>query len=167
MKVDGSPSLAEKLERLFQTVHPAGRPPFSNAEVAAALQREGGPTVSATYLWQLRRGLRANPTKAHLEALARYFGVSPSYFFDESSSADIDGQLALLAVMRDARVRRSPFAPRGSPRRACRPSRGWWSMRAVWRSSPRRAATGRPGVVALRRAAARSAGAEPSRRRKP
>jgi transcriptional regulator with XRE-family HTH domain len=105
MKVDGSPSLAEKLERLFQTVHPAGRPPFSNAEVAAALQREGGPTVSATYLWQLRRGLRANPTKAHLEALARYFGVSPSYFFDESSSADIDGQLALLAVMRDARVR--------------------------------------------------------------
>ena len=105
MKVDGSPSLAEKLERLYQTVHPAGRPPFSNAEVAAALQREGGPTVSATYLWQLRRGLRANPTKAHLETLARYFGVSPSYFFDESSSADIDGQLALLAVMRDARVR--------------------------------------------------------------
>jgi transcriptional regulator with XRE-family HTH domain len=105
MKVEGSPSLAEKLERLFQTVHPAGRPPLSNAEVAAALQREGGPTVSATYLWQLRRGFRANPTKAHLEALARFFGVSPSYFFDESSAADIDGQLALLAAMRDAGVR--------------------------------------------------------------
>jgi transcriptional regulator with XRE-family HTH domain len=105
MKVDKSPSLAEKLERLFQTVHPAGRPPFSNAEVAAALQRQGGPTVSATYLWQLRKGLRANPTKAHLEALARFFGVNPSYFFDESSAAEIDGQLALLAVMRDPGVR--------------------------------------------------------------
>jgi transcriptional regulator with XRE-family HTH domain len=105
MDVDESPTLAERLERLFQTVHPAGRPPLSNAEVAAALQREGGPTVSATYLWQLRKGIRANPTKAHLEALARHFGVSPSYFFDESSSADIDGQLALLAVMRDAGVR--------------------------------------------------------------
>jgi len=103
--VEESPSLAEKLERLFQTVHPAGRPPLSNAEVATALQREGGPTVSATYLWQLRKGLRANPTKAHLEALARFFGVSPSYFFDEASAADIDGQLALLAAMRDAGVR--------------------------------------------------------------
>jgi hypothetical protein len=31
--------------------------------------------------------------------------VTPSYFFDESSAADIEGQLALLAVMRDAGVR--------------------------------------------------------------
>jgi transcriptional regulator with XRE-family HTH domain len=61
--------------------------------------------VSATYLWQLRKGLRANPTKAHLEALARFFGVNPSYFFDESSEADIEGQLALLAVLRDDGVR--------------------------------------------------------------
>ena len=105
MGVDESPSLAEKLERLFQTVHPPGRSPYSNAEVASALQRDGGPTVSATYLWQLRKGLRANPTKAHLEALARFFGVNPSYFFDESSKADMDGQLAMLAVMRDAGVR--------------------------------------------------------------
>jgi transcriptional regulator with XRE-family HTH domain len=73
--------------------------------VASALQRDGGPTVSATYLWQLRKGLRANPTKAHLEALARFFGVNPSYFFDESSKADMNGQLAMLAVMRDAGVR--------------------------------------------------------------
>ena len=105
MKVDESPNLAEKLERLFQTVHPAGRPPFSNAEVATALEHGGGPTVSATYLWQLRKGLRANPTKAHLEALARFFGVNPSYFFDESSEADIEGQLARLAVLRDDGVR--------------------------------------------------------------
>jgi transcriptional regulator with XRE-family HTH domain len=105
MKVDESPSLAEKLERLFQTVHPVGRPPFSNAEVATALEHGGGPTVSATYLWQLRKGLRANPTKVHLEALARFFGVNPSYFFDESSVADIEGQLALLAVLRDDGVR--------------------------------------------------------------
>ena len=105
MKGQASPSLAEKLERLLQTVRPAGRPPYSNAEVAAALQREGGPTVSATYLWQLRKGLRANPTKAHLEALAHFFGVSPNYFFDETSAPDIDAQLALLAAMRDSGVR--------------------------------------------------------------
>jgi len=105
MKVEASPSLAEKLERLFHAVHPAGRPPYSNAEVAAAMQRDGGPTVSATYLWQLRRGIRTNPTKAHLEAMAHFFGVHPSYFFDETSASDIDAQLALLALVRDAGVR--------------------------------------------------------------
>ena len=113
MRVEPSPSLAEKLERLFQTVHAAGRPPHSNAEVAAALQREGGPTVSATYLWQLRRGLRANPTKAHLEALARFFGVNPSYFFDETPGSEIAVQLALLAAVRDPGVGEIALASSG------------------------------------------------------
>jgi len=113
MNVEGSPSLAEKLERLFQTVHAAGRSPHSNAEVAAALQRDGGPTVSATYLWQLRRGLRANPTKAHLEALARFFGVNPSYFFDETPGSEIAVQLALLAAVRDPGVREIALASSG------------------------------------------------------
>lgn len=113
MRVEPGPSLAEKLERLFQTVHAAGRPPHSNAEVAAALQRDGGPTVSATYLWQLRRGLRANPTKSHLEALARFFGVNPSYFFDETSGSEIAVQLALLAAVRDPGVREIALASAG------------------------------------------------------
>jgi transcriptional regulator with XRE-family HTH domain len=113
MKVEGSPSLAEKLERLFQTVHPAGRPPLSNAEVAAALQRVGGPTVSATYLWQLRKGLRTNPTKAHLEALARFFGVSPGYFFDETPGSEIAVQLSLVAAVRDPGVREIALASAG------------------------------------------------------
>ena len=106
MRGEPGPSLAEKLESLFQTVHAAGRSPHSNAEVAAALQRDGGPTVSATYLWQLRRGLRANPTKAHLEALARFFGVNPSYFFDETPGSEIAvPDSPLLAAVRDPGVR--------------------------------------------------------------
>ena len=113
MRGEPSPSLAEKLESLFQTVHAAGRSPHSNAEVAAALQRDGGPTVSATYLWQLRRGLRANPTKAHLEALARFFGVNPSYFFDETPGVEIAVQLALLAAVRDPAVGEIALASSG------------------------------------------------------
>ena len=105
MAIATASTLAAKLEKLFQTVHPRGRGPYSNVEVATALQGTGGPTVSATYLWQLRKGLRSNPTKAHLEALARFFEVSPSYFFDETSAADADAQLALIAAMRDAGVR--------------------------------------------------------------
>jgi transcriptional regulator with XRE-family HTH domain len=98
-------SLATKLDRLFQAVRPGGRAEYSYQEVADAIRSEGGPTISATYLWQLRKGLRDNPTRNHLAALARFFGVSPAYFFDEDTAEVVDAQLSLLAAMRDASVR--------------------------------------------------------------
>ena len=99
------PSLATKLDRLFQAVRPGGRGEYSYQEVADAIRSEGGPTISATYLWQLRKGLRDNPTRNHLAALARFFGVSPAYFFDDDAAEVVDAQLSLLAAMRDASVR--------------------------------------------------------------
>ncbi len=101
----GSRTLAEKLDHLFRTVHPPGRGEHSFQEVAEAIRARGGPTISATYLWQLRKGVRDNPTKKHLEALADFFGVSPAYFFDDDSAARIDAQLDMLAALRDANVR--------------------------------------------------------------
>lgn len=112
-------TLAGKLDRLFAAVHPAGRGEYSYEEVAAALRAAGGPTISGTYVWQLRKGLRDNPTKKHLEALASFFGISPSYFFNEEAAERIDAELELLAAMRDASVR-----PWRCVRRACRP-RAW------------------------------------------
>jgi transcriptional regulator with XRE-family HTH domain len=100
-----APSLAEKLDRLFRAVRPAGRGEYSYQEIADAIRAEGGPTISATYLWQLRKGLRDNPTKNHLSALARFFGVSPAYFFDDDAAEVVDAQLCLLAAMRDTSVR--------------------------------------------------------------
>ena len=99
------PSLAAKLDRLFRAVRPGGRGEYSYQEVADAIRSEGGPTISATYLWQLRKGLRDNPTRNHLAALARFFGVSPAYFFDDDAAEVVDAQLSLLAAMRDASVR--------------------------------------------------------------
>ena len=98
-------SLAAKLDKLFQAVRPGGRGEYSYQEVADAIRGGGGPTISATYLWQLRKGLRDNPTRNHLAALARFFGVSPAYFFDEDAAEVVDAQLSLLAAMRDASVR--------------------------------------------------------------
>ena len=67
--------------------------------------RGGGPTISATYIWQLRKGIRDNPTKKHLEALAGFFGVPPAYFFDDAATKRIDAELALLVALRDGDVR--------------------------------------------------------------
>jgi len=98
-------TMAEKIDRLFRTIHPRDREEYSFEEVASAIRGRGGPTVSATYLWQLRKGLRDNPTKKHLEALADFFGVSPAYFFDDDAARRIDAELDLLVALRDVSVR--------------------------------------------------------------
>jgi transcriptional regulator with XRE-family HTH domain len=100
----GSRTFAEKLDHLFETVHPPGRQ-YTHEEVAAALREAGGPTISATYVWQLRTGRRDNPTKRHLEALAAFFGVPVAYFFDDDTSERIDSELDLLVALRDSGVR--------------------------------------------------------------
>jgi transcriptional regulator with XRE-family HTH domain len=97
-------TLAEKIERLFTIVRPA-KGEYSYDHVARTIEERGGPTISASYLWQLRKGSRDNPTKKHLEALADFFGVPPAYFFDDETAARIDAELDLLAAVRDTDVR--------------------------------------------------------------
>ncbi len=100
-----SKALSEKIDRLFRTVHPRSGDEYTYEEVASEIARRNGPTISATYVWQLRKGIRDNPTKKHLEALAEFFGVSPSYFFDDEAAERIDAELDLLTAFRDATVR--------------------------------------------------------------
>lgn len=107
----GAPTLAEKLDPLFRIVHPPGRGECSLQEVAEAIRARGGPTISATYLGQLRRGVSDNPPREHLEALADFFRVRHAYFFDDDSAAAIDIELDLLEALRDANVSFSVIYP--------------------------------------------------------
>jgi len=110
-------TLAEKLDHLFKTVHPANRGEYSYREVAAAIDAQGGPTISASYIHMLRTGGKDNPTKRHIEGLAKFFGVPPGYFFDDEEARKINAQLELLAAMRDAGVRNITLRAAGlSPR---------------------------------------------------
>jgi transcriptional regulator with XRE-family HTH domain len=102
---DTAATFAQKLDRLFRTVHPKGREEFTPDEVSSAIARRGGPTISSTYIYMLRRGQRDNPTKKHLEALADFFGVPPAYFFDDETAARVNAELDLLVALRDASVR--------------------------------------------------------------
>lgn len=99
-------TLAEKVDYLFRVVHPRGRGEYSYREVAQAINGTGsGASISASYLWQLRRGEKDNPTYRHIESLARFFGVPPSYFFDDTAADEITAELELLAAIRDNEVR--------------------------------------------------------------
>ena len=95
-------SLAEKLDHLFATIYPPGRGEFMNEEVVAAINGHGETTLTPGYLSQLRRGLRTNPTKSVLEALAWFFGVSPAYFFNDERAGKIEAELELGGSMRRA-----------------------------------------------------------------
>ncbi len=106
MDDDGvQPTLAERLDHLFSLKGGRiGREP-TYRQVATAIADRGGPTVSPSYIWQLRTGLKDNPTLKHLEALATYFEVNPAYFFDAATADRIDTDRALEAAMSHPAVR--------------------------------------------------------------
>ncbi len=110
---DGQPerkqprTLAEKVNWLLDHAHPAGRGPFSNAEVVALIEKVTGEVFSHTTIWKLRNGQSKNPQKRLIDALARTFGVPAAYFFDdydERKAGLLEEQVEMLAVIRDAGI---------------------------------------------------------------
>ncbi|RDI64989.1 helix-turn-helix domain-containing protein [Nocardia pseudobrasiliensis] len=86
--------MRDKLNYLFETVHPKDRGPWSHPEV----HRATGVAIST--LSDLRTGKNANPTLETLQRLARFFGVDPAYFFDTPRSDRIREQLDQVAELR-------------------------------------------------------------------
>ncbi|WP_020657477.1 helix-turn-helix domain-containing protein [Amycolatopsis benzoatilytica] len=105
MSEDTRPTLASRLDDLFRTVRPQGKH-WTNAEVAAELKRVSPELkVGGVYLSQLRTGKRTNPSQELLAALAKFFGVSVAYFFDEEVAGSVLAELAAVEAMRQAGVR--------------------------------------------------------------
>lgn len=99
------PTFAAKLNYLYATVHPPGRAPYSDEEVSAAIARSGEDSLSTSYLYLLRAGKRTNPGLKYVNALARYFGVDPNFFFDGDVTRAVTAELALVTALRDAGVK--------------------------------------------------------------
>lgn len=97
--------LAARLNRLFEVMRKAGTPPLSNAAAAAAITSKTGVPISPAYLWQLRNGVKTNPTVTHLRAIAEFFGLPASYLIDRETDSALDAQLNLLQALRDNGVR--------------------------------------------------------------
>ncbi|MEV4125527.1 helix-turn-helix domain-containing protein [Nocardia sp. NPDC049707] len=96
---------AERLNKLFETVHPPGRRSHTNAEVADVLTNSGYP-ISKPYLSQLRSGQRTNPSNETRTALAKFFKVGPDYFVNDVYAAKIDHDLELLSQLQGYHLRR-------------------------------------------------------------
>ncbi len=89
-------SLAEKLNYLFAHYLPRDGQEYSNEQVAAAISARGEVKISQSYIWQLRKSKKDNPTYKHLQALAGFFGVPVSYFFDDAITDRVAQQLEKL-----------------------------------------------------------------------
>ena len=100
-------TFAEKLDHLFRQVKSPNGDEFTYDEVVTGIRDRGGPegsSISTSYLWQLRRGTRTNPTLRHMESIAGFFGVSPAYFLDDEAFRRIEEQLQTIAMLRDQSV---------------------------------------------------------------
>lgn len=97
--------LAVKLNRLFEIMRKPNEPPLSNAAAADAITKATGVSISSAYIWQLRNGIKTNPTVQHLRAIADFFGVPASYLIDRDTDQQIEAQLRLMQALRDGGVR--------------------------------------------------------------
>jgi transcriptional regulator with XRE-family HTH domain len=101
MSDQGRRTLAEKLDHLFNTVRRPDGQEYTNEYVANAVSAKG-VTISQSYIWQLRKQKKDNPTLKHLQALADFFGVPPAYFFDDEVAGQIDERIEALRTEREA-----------------------------------------------------------------
>ncbi|MYW90514.1 helix-turn-helix transcriptional regulator [Amycolatopsis rubida] len=93
--------LAARLNKLFATVKPRNGQEYTNDFVAEAITATG-VKISGSYIWHLRKARKDNPTLRHLYALAAFFGVPPSYFFDDAVTDRVDEQLQKLQAAQES-----------------------------------------------------------------
>ena len=96
----GRRTLAQRLDHLFDTVRRPDGQEYTNEHVANAVSATG-VTISQSYIWQLRKQKKDNPTLKHLQALADFFGVPPAYFFDDAVAGQIDDRIEALRAERE------------------------------------------------------------------
>ena len=72
--------IAERIDSLFKThTKPDGR-----EHTYKEVEKGTGKAISSAYMWKLRHGKSSNPSRNKLKVLSDFFGVPPSYFFEET-----------------------------------------------------------------------------------
>ncbi|MFI6029431.1 XRE family transcriptional regulator [Amycolatopsis magusensis] len=104
-----APELKDVINQLFATIRRPDGKEWTLEEVAKGCRNWlqatfGSGTFSVEYVRQLKLGLRTNPTKNHLEALAGFFGVDPAIFLPTERGQQILADLELLAALKSADV---------------------------------------------------------------
>lgn len=90
-------TVAAKLTRLFEVLHPPGDRELSTREISRRVKELGG-SISPTYISELRNGKKTNPSLDQIKWLSAAFGVSAGYFTDDEVAERVDAELDRLAA---------------------------------------------------------------------
>ncbi|WP_043266600.1 helix-turn-helix domain-containing protein [Streptomyces sp. CT34] len=103
--LSAQPSLAERIDALFRSGRPDGRP-WTNDEVAAQIKTHHPKVkVSGAYLSALRTGKRSRPSIELLTGLAEFFGVPVSRLTDTQAPTTLEHEIAALPQLNQAGMR--------------------------------------------------------------
>lgn len=97
-KVTADPrgTIAQRLQYLVEHVTPPGQRPFGAAEIARWINESGSGKISSVFVSKILAGER-QPSLDKLQLLAKFFGVSPSYFVDDDpAEPDTDALIAQI-----------------------------------------------------------------------
>ncbi|MFC7655457.1 helix-turn-helix domain-containing protein [Pseudonocardia benzenivorans] len=97
-------TVSERLNYLFQNIRSIEDKPYSAAQVARWIEDNGGE-ISAVYILKILNGERNEPSQRYLKDLARFFGVSPAFFWDDEPAGLDVGVLRERIVLRDGHLR--------------------------------------------------------------
>lgn len=99
-------TFTQRLNRLHDISHPPGRPRPSLEDTAAGVSAASGTTISSSYFHKLLTGQQRNPSYNVLQALAKFYGVDPQYFFTDPPAAErTEAQLELALALQDDAIR--------------------------------------------------------------
>ncbi|MFD6563104.1 helix-turn-helix domain-containing protein [Micromonospora profundi] len=87
---------------MYARKRPAGRGPYTDAEVAQALTAKGH-RISEETLRRLRTAEHSNPTASTLTALAEFFDVNPGHFLDPAQDDAEVHDAGVQVMMRSIR----------------------------------------------------------------
>ena len=112
-KADSKIDLSARIENLFTLRLRPGGESWTLRQVSAEA-KERGVSLSTSFIHDLRRGVKDNPTKQQLECLADIFGVRVGYFFDDDDTlAEINDRLRALGALEDKRTLEIAMRSRG------------------------------------------------------
>ncbi|MDS0140584.1 MULTISPECIES: helix-turn-helix domain-containing protein [unclassified Amycolatopsis] len=99
------PTLGQRIYFLFERIRRPDGEKWTHEQVATFVAEKMGVSMGRQYISVLIRDRKANPSRAHLQGLAMFFGVSAAYFFDDEKSAEIARQVEVAVALRDPRTR--------------------------------------------------------------
>lgn len=96
-------NIGQKVEWLFQNIKKADGSPYTHQEVEEGTDKQGYK-VTVPAIWKIRHNKTRNPGYLTLRALALFFEVPPTFFFEDELSPEKVSQINNQTILNNPDV---------------------------------------------------------------